>query len=136
MEGWAPAAGPGYGMGFGQGRGFGAGWRMGSGRGRGDLPPNEALTGTVTGSGGETWTGRIVYDLDEDEETGVRGRESFICIEDYGMTLDMFAASPMAGMVAMAADEDGGEVGAAPQAIQTGSLPFASATLSKRASLS
>jgi hypothetical protein len=37
----------------------------GSGRGRGDLPPNEALTGTVTGSGGETWTGRIVYDLDE-----------------------------------------------------------------------
>ena len=37
----------------------------GSGTGRSDFPDIAPLQGTVTGTQGETWTGRIVYDLDE-----------------------------------------------------------------------
>jgi len=37
----------------------------GSGAGREDFPGIAPLTGTVTGTEGDTWTGRIVYDLDE-----------------------------------------------------------------------
>ena len=37
----------------------------GSGAGRMDFPEIQPLTGTVTGTKGETWSGRIVYDLDE-----------------------------------------------------------------------
>ena len=37
----------------------------GSGSGRDDFPAISPLKGTVTGTEGETWTGRIVYDLDE-----------------------------------------------------------------------
>jgi len=38
---------------------------MGSGPGRDDFPPITPLFGTVTGTEGESWTGRLVYDLDE-----------------------------------------------------------------------
>jgi len=37
----------------------------GSGPGRDDFPAIAPLKGTVTGTEGKTWTGRIVYDLDE-----------------------------------------------------------------------
>jgi len=37
----------------------------GSGAGRGGFPEIGPLNGTVTGIKGETWTGRIIYDLDE-----------------------------------------------------------------------
>ncbi len=37
----------------------------GSGVGRADWQESQPLTGTVTGVEGETWSGRIVYDLDE-----------------------------------------------------------------------
>ena len=37
----------------------------GSGTGRADFPEIQPLAGTVIGVGGETWSGRIVYDLDE-----------------------------------------------------------------------
>ena len=38
---------------------------QGSGSGRDAFPAIAPLKGTVTGEEGETWTGRIVYDLDE-----------------------------------------------------------------------
>jgi len=43
----------------------------------------------------QAWEGAW-YDLDHDTQTGVYGRESFLCIEDYGLTLDQFAVSPFA----------------------------------------
>jgi hypothetical protein len=51
----------------------------------------------------QAWEGAW-YDMDNDTSTGTNGRESFMCIEDYGLTIEMFKASPFVGMVAMAAD--------------------------------
>ncbi len=43
----------------------------------------------------QSWEGAW-YDLDHDRQTGIYGRESFLCIEDFGMTLAQFPVSPFA----------------------------------------
>lgn len=44
----------------------------------------------------QAWDGAW-YDLDDDPSTGRYGRETFMCIEDFGLTLSQFALSPFSG---------------------------------------
>jgi hypothetical protein len=52
----------------------------------------------------QAWEGAW-YDLDDNPMTGVDGRESLSCIEDYGLDMSMFKASPYPHMYAMATQE-------------------------------
>jgi hypothetical protein len=56
----------------------------------------------------QVWKGAY-YNLDNDPWTGQNGRESLVCVEDYGFTLDTFGLSPMAYM-----DEDYGDTSCVP----------------------
>jgi len=44
----------------------------------------------------QLWEGAW-YDLDNDPDTGRLGRETFLCIEDFGLTISQFGVSPFSG---------------------------------------
>jgi hypothetical protein len=52
----------------------------------------------------QAWEGAW-YDLDEDPLTGVHGKETFSCIEDYGLDMSMFKASMYPRLVALVTQE-------------------------------